>query len=107
MLSKCCHPKPTILMHNYYFYTIDKSKLEKNQNYDFPYMCIFLIIIFCHIIIMIFNDFSLYDNVFKMWFEPSSPSTQSAFAIQPLIQMMIKNVSVKYINTHIFWICAL
>jgi hypothetical protein len=43
-----------------------------------------------------------------MWFEPSTPLTQSkAFAIQPLIQMMIKNVSVKYINTHIFWICAL
>jgi hypothetical protein len=47
----------------------------------------------------------IYDNVFKMWFEPSTPSTQSkAFAIQPLIQMMIKNVSVKYINTHVFWI---
>jgi hypothetical protein len=29
MLSKCCHPKPTILMHNYYFYTIDKSKFKK------------------------------------------------------------------------------
>jgi hypothetical protein len=43
-----------------------------------------------------------------MWFEPSTPSTQSkAFAIQPLIQMMMENVTIKYINTHVFWICAL
>jgi hypothetical protein len=57
---------------------------------------------------MIFSDFSNYDNVFKMWFEPSTPSTQSkAFAIQPLIQMMMENVTIKYINTHVFWICAL
>jgi len=71
-------------------------------------MCIFLIIICYHIIIMNLNDFSRYDNVFKMWFEPSTPSTQSkAFAIQPLIQMMIENVIIKYINTRVFWICAL